>query len=309
MNLLILWLFIFQLIIYVSFVNYPLLAYSQSFPVTIPTGATTTNMNEPFVPSTVNVPINSTVVWTNNDNNIHTVTSGLPGQGASGIFDSGILSRGATFEFTFNNTGSYPYHCSLHPFMRGSIIVRAEGVTNASLSTPTTIADNSNQTMTTTNMTQSTQGQDISLQESPIVLNAKKIDNSTYVWEINGTNNPTLNLLVGKEYSVVVKSIVGDLAEHELKVALPGGTGIEAEDFLESESVDQGEQTQVSFTPTGVGEFRYYCEYHPESMVGMLNVVNTDNSSISNLPFTPSNQGPFVSNEEDDGELNEDDDR
>jgi plastocyanin len=192
--------------------------------------------------------------------------------------------------------------------MRGSVIVGAEGVTNASLSTPATIADTSNQTTTTTNMTQSTQGQDISLQESPIVLNAKKIDNSTYVWESNGTNNPTLNLLVGKEYTVVVKSIVGDPAEHELKVALPGGTGIEAEDFLESESVDQGEQTQVSFTPTGVGEFRYYCEYHPESMVGMLNVVNTNSSGINNQTFTPGNQGPFQSDDEDDGGLDDDGD-
>lgn len=61
------------------------MVYSESFPVTIPTGATTTNVNEPFVPFTVNVPINSTVVWTNNDTNVHTVTSGLPEQGASGI--------------------------------------------------------------------------------------------------------------------------------------------------------------------------------------------------------------------------------
>lgn len=158
-------------------------------------------------------------------------------------------------------------------------------------------------------MTQSTEGQDISLQESPIVLNAKKIDNSTYVWESNGTSNPTLNLMAGKEYAFVVKSIVGDPAEHELKVALPGGTGIEGEDFLESESVEQGEQTQVSFTPTGVGEFRYYCEYHRESMVGMLNVVNTNSSVINNPSFTPGNQGPFVSDDEDDGGLDDDDDR
>ena len=282
--------------------------YSESFPVAIPTGATTTNTNEPFVPSTVNVPINSTVVWTNNDNSVHTVTSGLPEQGARGMFDSGILSRGATFNFTFNKTGSYQYHCSLHPFMRGSVIVGGgEGVTNASLSTSTTIADTSNQTMPTTNMTQSTQGQDISLQDSPIVINAKKIDNSTYVWESNGTNNPTLNLMAGREYAVVVKSIIEDPAEHELKVALPGGTGIEGEEFLESESVDEGEQTQVSFTPTGVGEYRYYCEYHPESMVGMLNVVNTNNSSIGNPSFTSGNQGPFVSDDEDDGELDDDD--
>ena len=70
-----------------------------------------------FSPSTITVPINTTVTWTNNDDSPHTVTSAL------GSFDSGSLGYGETFSFTFSAAGTYHYSCSIHSSMLGSVVV------------------------------------------------------------------------------------------------------------------------------------------------------------------------------------------
>lgn len=48
----------------------------------------------------------------------HTITSDT-----QGLFDSGSLAPGATFEHTFTAAGTYHYHCSIHPTMTGIIVV------------------------------------------------------------------------------------------------------------------------------------------------------------------------------------------
>jgi YVTN family beta-propeller protein len=58
-----------------------------------------------------------TVTWTNNDPVAHTVTSD------QGLWDSGEFNRGESFSFTFKMPGQYSYHCTIHPFMTGTIIV------------------------------------------------------------------------------------------------------------------------------------------------------------------------------------------
>ncbi len=76
----------------------------------------------------------TTVTWTNNGMT-HTVTScdtthytsaGCPSQNAAGLnsFDSGTMSDGATFMWTFTVKGTYYYYCTLHPWMQGEIIVQ-----------------------------------------------------------------------------------------------------------------------------------------------------------------------------------------
>jgi hypothetical protein len=59
----------------------------------------------------------TTVSWQNKDNTQHTTTSDSPG-----VWDSGILSPGQSFSVTFNSTGTYTYHCNIHP-MTGTIEV------------------------------------------------------------------------------------------------------------------------------------------------------------------------------------------
>ena len=71
-----------------------------------------------FNPSSLTVKAGVTVTWTNQDGTAHTVTSD------NGAFtSSGNLATGAQYAFTFMTAGSYPYHCSIHPAMRGTITV------------------------------------------------------------------------------------------------------------------------------------------------------------------------------------------
>jgi plastocyanin len=77
-----------------------------------------------YVPNPAEVTAGSSVTWTNTDSQIHTVTSGTVGSNDSGsVFDSGILSPDATFDFTFDQAGEYDYYCTLHPQMFGKVVI------------------------------------------------------------------------------------------------------------------------------------------------------------------------------------------
>ena len=77
-----------------------------------------------FSPDAITVVIgkNNTIFWTNADSAQHTATSTSVPTGAA-TFDSGILSPGQTFQVTLTTPGTYHYHCSLHSWMQGTIIV------------------------------------------------------------------------------------------------------------------------------------------------------------------------------------------
>jgi len=66
---------------------------------------------------TVVIGVNNTVIWTNNDNEPHTVTA------SDGSFDSGNMNPGDTFTYTFTKPGAYTYICTYHPWMRGYVTV------------------------------------------------------------------------------------------------------------------------------------------------------------------------------------------
>jgi plastocyanin len=72
-----------------------------------------------YTPAAVQVRPGDTVVWTNNDDRDHTVVSA---DGTS--FSSGNIGPGATFSFQFTKVGNFAYACSLHPRMRGSVVVQ-----------------------------------------------------------------------------------------------------------------------------------------------------------------------------------------
>lgn len=71
-----------------------------------------------YMPANLTVPAGTTVGWTNDDGAIHTVTSDAKGQ-----FNSGWKTKGGHFSFTFAQPGTYPYHCSLHKDMHGTVTV------------------------------------------------------------------------------------------------------------------------------------------------------------------------------------------
>jgi len=75
-----------------------------------------------YDPTDVTISAGSSVVWTNDDTAVHTVTSGSI-QEQTGLFDSGLVSTGNTFEYLFDTAGTFDYFCIVHPWMEGSVIV------------------------------------------------------------------------------------------------------------------------------------------------------------------------------------------
>ena len=79
--------------------------------------------NECYIPSTLNISTGTTVVWENNDSAAHLATSGTPDGGPDGIFDSGMIMAGATYEYEFSDKGEFAYYCIVHPWMVGTVTV------------------------------------------------------------------------------------------------------------------------------------------------------------------------------------------
>jgi nitrite reductase (NO-forming) len=94
--------------------------------VSIVKGATTLG-DKAYLPSLLRIEVGSTVVWTNDDNNLHTVTSGTPDAPNAGeAFDSGLtalITPAKTYSNKFTNTGEFTYFCRVHPTMVGKIVV------------------------------------------------------------------------------------------------------------------------------------------------------------------------------------------
>jgi plastocyanin len=76
-----------------------------------------------FKPREIEVQAGTRIVWTNNDDVTHTVTSGTPEQ-RSDLFNGTLPGKGTKFEFTLTRTGTFTYFCARHPHMRGEIKVR-----------------------------------------------------------------------------------------------------------------------------------------------------------------------------------------
>ena len=70
-----------------------------------------------FKDATVTIKTGGTVTWSNNDGMPHTVTAN------DGSFGSEQLGTGGTFAHTFDKPGTYSYFCTLHPMMRGTVVV------------------------------------------------------------------------------------------------------------------------------------------------------------------------------------------
>jgi plastocyanin len=100
------------------------------------TAATIVNFS--FQPNPITVTVGTTVTWTNQDSAAHTATSD------TGDFDTGLLQTGKSGSVTFKQAGTFPYHCQVHPNMKGTVIVQ-----QASGSTPSTSATSTTQTTNT----------------------------------------------------------------------------------------------------------------------------------------------------------------
>lgn len=76
-----------------------------------------------YIPSSVTISSGEEVSWQNQDSAFHSVTSGEYGS-ASKLFDSGYMDPDEIFIVQFTEPGIYNYHCTLHPWMEGQVIVK-----------------------------------------------------------------------------------------------------------------------------------------------------------------------------------------
>ena len=77
--------------------------------------------NYKFSPEVLTVPVGTRVTWTNKDEVPHTVAST-----DKRFTSSSGLDTGEQYSYTFTTPGTYEYFCTLHPFMKGKVVVTGE---------------------------------------------------------------------------------------------------------------------------------------------------------------------------------------
>lgn len=73
--------------------------------------------NYKFVPGTIKIAAGTKVRFTNDDGVSHTVTSNTMS------FNSGFIYKHHAWQHVFTKPGKYPYHCQIHPYMKGTVVV------------------------------------------------------------------------------------------------------------------------------------------------------------------------------------------
>ena len=82
-----------------------------------PAAAAVSIVDLAFEPAELEVSVGTSVTWTNDGAAPHTAT------GDAGEFDSDILETGDSFSFTFEEAGTFAYHCNVHPDMTATVVV------------------------------------------------------------------------------------------------------------------------------------------------------------------------------------------
>jgi predicted secreted protein with PEFG-CTERM motif len=105
----------------------PQTAFAADVNVDITPGSST-KTTDAFSPFPVQANVGDRVIWTNKDSTLHTVLSGTPSGGSTGMFGGTaeapiLVNPGKTMEFTFTEAGEFDYYCNLHPSMVGKVIV------------------------------------------------------------------------------------------------------------------------------------------------------------------------------------------
>lgn len=101
---------------------------------------------------------------------------------------------------------------------------------------------------------------------STIVLNPKE-SNKTYNWvNSSGGINPTLGIAKGTEY--VIKIMNPTDTKHELIIE-----DAKHSEQGKSKEIQPGKNTEFKFSTEKTGQLNYYCEYHPDTMRGVINII------------------------------------
>ena len=211
-----------------------------------------------FQLQSLTVEVGSTVVWTNEDQAPHTVTSGTPGA-QSGLFDTDNLGATDSFSFTFEQEGEFPYFCRIHPNMTATITVAAS---SSSADTDAMDADDS--------MTMETSGEamtdDAMAMEDPDG-DAMAMEEGGHVHQSAIVNFKLETVTIDVGTAIEWKN--DDGAGHTSTFGSFGSNN--AGDIWDSGNLI----ADVTFSHTfdEAGEFPYFCRIHP-SMTGTITVVD-----------------------------------
>ena len=126
------------LIFMVGLSGFASFAYAENYVVDIPFGAYNPELNTPaevwYDPPRIFITVGDTITWYNDDKEGHTVTSGT-GTGrfgwmsgetfgtSDGLFDSDRFMPGESWSHKFEESGTFSYYCTIHPWMEGIVIV------------------------------------------------------------------------------------------------------------------------------------------------------------------------------------------
>jgi plastocyanin len=116
-----------SILILAASLSLPAQALAATVDVEITPGALN-KTTDAYSPNPIEINVGDTVVWTNSDSTLHTVSSGTASDPTHvfGDDESGnpkYIAPNQTFEFTFTEEGEFDYYCTLHPAMVGTVIV------------------------------------------------------------------------------------------------------------------------------------------------------------------------------------------
>jgi uncharacterized cupredoxin-like copper-binding protein len=101
---------------------------------------------------------------------------------------------------------------------------------------------------------------------STIVLNPQET-NKTYNWvNSSGGINPTLGIAKGTEYVIKIKNPTD--TKHELIIE-----DAKHSELGKSKEIQPGKNIEFKFSTEKTGQLNYYCEYHPDTMRGVINII------------------------------------
>ena len=99
-----------------------------------------------------------------------------------------------------------------------------------------------------------------------IILNPQET-NETYRWvNSSGGINPTLGIAKGSEYLIKIKNPTD--TKHELIIE-----DAKHSEIAKSKEIQPGKNTEFKFSTEKTGQLNYYCEYHPETMRGIIKII------------------------------------
>ena len=122
-------------------------------------------------------------------------------------------------------------------------------------------------------------------QATTIEMMATEMD-ETYRWAIDNNINPTLTLVADVNNTITVNNPTD--AVHELVIATTQEGGEEGELAATRDVQPGGGQGELSIMPNATQSLRYYCEYHPQTMVG--DILISSAPTMTNATTTMTNQ-------------------